>query len=37
MHYVIRRSRMMEKQKFSITSLGTLFMESKLDPLEHEK
>jgi hypothetical protein len=37
MHYVTRRSHMMQKHKFGVTCLDTLFNEIALGPPEHEK
>jgi hypothetical protein len=37
MHYVTHRSHLMQKHKFSVTCPSALFVESVLDPHEHEK
>jgi hypothetical protein len=37
MPYVTRNSHQMQKYKFSVTCPGALFMETTLDPPEHEK
>jgi hypothetical protein len=37
MHYMTRRSRRMQKPKFSVMCPGMLFMVSAPGPLEHEK
>jgi hypothetical protein len=37
MHYVTRRSHLMQKHKFGVTCSGTLFVKSVPVPHEHEK
>jgi hypothetical protein len=37
MHYVTRKSHRMQKHKFGVTFLGSLFTETAPGPPEHEK